>query len=431
MKVELPYGKGNLSLELDETCVQAVLTSEIEHYTPPAGEEELVRRAMYAPIGSQRLRELSRGKRRITVIASDHTRPVPSRVLMPLILEEIRQGNPQAEITILIATGCHRNTSREELIAKFGQEIVDQEHIVIHNCDDMDNMSLLGTLPSGGECWVNKWACEADLLVAEGFIEPHFFAGYSGGRKSVLPGVAARSTVLANHCSEFISDPGARAGSLQNNPIHKDMVWAAEKAGLRFIVNVVLDGSKRIIHAVAGDCLQAHEAGCRFLENLCGVQAASADIVITTNGGYPLDQNIYQAVKGMTAAEATVNPGGIIIMLAQSGDGHGGVHFCEELTASKDLDALAKGILLRGRDQTLPDQWQAQIFIRVLKRASVIYLSDAPDLLVRSLHMIPAHSLSEALAAARSILGKENASVTVIPDGVSVVVQNEQTRTAE
>ncbi|MGM9557409.1 MAG: nickel-dependent lactate racemase [Oscillospiraceae bacterium] len=424
LELQLPYGKGALPLELDNSRLKAILTSGIERRTPVADENDVVLKAMQEPIGCEPLHILSRGKQHITIIASDHTRPVPSRILMPLILQQIRRGNPAAEITILIATGCHRQTSHEELIEKFGPDIAAQEHIVVHDCDDMQNMRYLGTLPSGGECWVNKWACEADLLLAEGFIEPHFFAGYSGGRKSVLPGVASRSTVLANHCAGFIANPNARAGILADNPIHKDMLWAAEKAGLRYIVNVILDGNKRIIHAVAGDPRQAHAAGCQFLNRLCSVQPAPAEIVITTNGGYPLDQNIYQAVKGLTAAEATVTSGGVIIMLAQSGDGHGGKHFCAELTGSADLDVLADAIAGRAQNQTRPDQWQAQILIRILRRARVIYLSDAPDSLVRSLHMIPAHSLSEAMAIAETLLGKKDASVTVIPDGVSVIVRN-------
>lgn len=422
IQLKLPYGKDNQLLELPEERVRGILTSGIDSYTPPADARELVRQALADPVGSLPLRELSRGKQHVTIIASDHTRPVPSRLLMPALLQEIRAGNPEAEITILIATGCHRGTSREELVAKFGEEIVAREHIVIHDCDDTEHMRLLGTLPSGGECWVNQLACEADLLVSEGFIEPHFFAGYSGGRKAVLPGVAGRSTVLANHCAEFIADPASRAGSLENNPIHRDMVWAAKQAGLSFILNVVLNGEKETIYAVAGDACQAHAEGCRFLESLCGAEAALADIVITTNGGYPLDQNIYQAVKGMTAAEATVKEGGVIIMLAKSNDGHGGEAFCRELMAGDDMDALMADILRRGRGETLPDQWQAQIMIRILQRARVIYVSDAPDDLVCKLHMTPAHSVEEALALAEEMLGNKNASVTVIPDGVSVIV---------
>ena len=420
--LQFPYGKEYMEADLPRERVKAVLTSALESYRPDADAETLVRCALENPVGSLPLRELSRGKRRVTVIASDHTRPVPSRLLMPLLLQEIRAGNPEAEITILIATGCHRETTREELVAKFGEEIVAQEKIVIHDCDDTANMVLLGTLPSGGECWVNRLACEADLLVSEGFIEPHFFAGYSGSRKAVLPGVAGRSTVLANHCAEFIDHPASRAGSLKENPIHRDMVWAARKAGLAFILNVVLNGEKETIHAVAGDMEAAHEAGCAFLEGLCGVKAAMADIVITTNGGYPLDQNIYQAVKGMTAAEATVREGGVIIMLAKSNDGHGGAAFCRELMAGDDMDALMADILRRGRGETLPDQWQAQIMIRILQRAQVVYISDAEDELVRQLHMTPAKSLCEALELAEVLLGNPNASITAIPDGVGVIV---------
>lgn len=422
MHLQLPYGKETLPLTLEENSVKAVLTSELDRYRPEGSPEELVRNALESPIGSAPLWELSRGRKNVTIIASDHTRPVPSKLLMPPMLEAIRKGNPEAEITILIATGCHRDTSREELVAKFGEEIVARERIVVHNCDDTENMVLLGILPSGGECWVNRIACEADLLISEGFIEPHFFAGYSGGRKAVLPGVAGRSTVLANHCAEFIDHESSRAGSLENNPIHRDMVWAAEKAGLAFILNVVLNGHKEVIRAVAGHAVQAHEAGCAFLEGLCGVKAAPADIVITTNGGYPLDQNIYQSVKGMTAAEATVKPGGVIIMLSKANDGHGGRAFCDELTAGDDMDVLMTGILARGRGETLPDQWQAQIMIRILQRARLIFISDAPDGLVSSLHMTPAHSLDEALALAYELLGRTDADVTVIPDGVGVIV---------
>ncbi|MBR5379230.1 MAG: nickel-dependent lactate racemase [Clostridia bacterium] len=423
MNIELPYGREKRVLRVEDARVRGVLSSRIEEYDPGASEEELVERSLRCPLGSPPLSELARGKKRVAVIASDHTRPVPSRIIMPRLLREIRRGNPDAEITILVATGCHRSTTPEELKEKFGPEIASRERIRVHDCDDENGLKLLGRLPSGGECRVNRIAAKADLLVAEGFIEPHFFAGFSGGRKSVLPGVASRESVLANHCSEFIAHPRARAGSLDGNPIHRDMVWAAEKAGLRFILNVVLNGEKRVIHAAAGDPFAAHEEGCSFLDKHCGVEPALADIVVTTNGGHPLDQNIYQAVKGMTAAEATVKPGGVIVMLARSGDGHGGEAFCREMTASGDLDALMQGILRRGRSETLPDQWQAQIFIRVLQRARVVYVSEADDALVKSLHMHPAHSLEEAMELAGALLGRRDASVTVIPDGVSVIVR--------
>ena len=239
--LEFPFGKATLGLDLPDARLRAVLTSGLHAYTPEADGETLVRRAMEHPIGTAPLAELARGKKKVVILASDHTRPVPSKVIIPQMLAEVRRGNPDADITILIATGCHRETTRDELVAKFGADIVQNEKIYIHDCDDVAMLTSIGTLPSGGACIVNRLAVEADLLLAEGFIEPHFFAGYSGGRKSVLPGVCSRTTVLANHCAEFIDSPFARTGVLEGNPIHRDMMWAARRAGLAYIVNVVIN----------------------------------------------------------------------------------------------------------------------------------------------------------------------------------------------
>ena len=420
MNIRFPYGKTYLSYDFEKINV---LTSSIEEYTPKLPEQALVDTAMAAPEGGISLRDLAKGKHKIVLIASDHTRPVPSQLIVPPMLDEIREGNPNADITILVSTGCHRETTREELIAKFGEEIVSNEKIVIHDCDDTENLVNIGTLPSGGQCIVNRLAVEADLLVAEGFIEPHFFAGFSGGRKSVLPGVAARETVLANHCSEFIAHPKARTGILEGNPIHADMLWAAKQAKLRYIVNVVLNGEKQVIYAVAGDLEKAHQKGTDFLSSLCGVQTEPADIVISTNGGYPLDQNIYQAVKGMTAAEAAVKENGVIIMLAASNDGVGGEHFYHQLADEPDIHKTMDVFLNRGRNETEPDQWQTQIFIRVLQKANVIYVSEADPKIVEAMHMIPARDLQEAMEIAKKRTGKENPTITAIPDGVAVMVK--------
>ena len=420
MNIQFPYGKTHLSYDFEKVNV---LTSSIEAYDPKLSEQALVDAAMAAPEGGVTLRELAKGKNKIVLIASDHTRPVPSKVIVPPILKEIREGNPNADITILISTGCHRETTKEELISKFGNEIVENEKIIIHDCDDTANLVNIGTLPSGGDCVINRLAVEADLLVAEGFIEPHFFAGFSGGRKSVLPGVAGRQTVLANHCSEFIAHPQARTGILEGNPIHADMLWAAKQVNLRYIVNVVLNGEKQVIYAVAGDLEQAHKKGTDFLFGLCGAEAAPADIVISTNGGYPLDQNVYQAVKGMTAAEAAVKEGGVIIMLALSNDGIGGDHFYHQLADERDINKTMDLFLSRGRNETVPDQWQTQIFIRVLQKAKVIFVSQVEPELVEAMHMIPASTLEEAMDKAMQLNGKENPTITAIPDGVAVMVK--------
>ena len=419
MKIQFPYGKTHLEYDFDHV---KVLTSSIEEYDPKLSQDALVAAAMVAPVGSAPLRELVKDKQNIVIIASDHTRPVPSKVIMPPMLREIREGNPQAEITILIATGCHRGTTQEELIGKFGEEIVAKEKIVIHDCDDHENMVNIGTLPSGGQCLINRVAAEADLLLAEGFIEPHFFAGFSGGRKSVLPGIAARETVLANHCSEFIAHPKARTGILEGNPIHADMLWAAKQAKLTYVVNVVLNGEKQVIYAVAGDVEAAHKQGTDFLFSLCGAETEPADIVISTNGGYPLDQNVYQAVKGMTAAEAAVKEGGVIIMVADSSDGLGGDHFYHQLADEADINKTMDQFLSRGRNETVSDQWQSQIFIRVLQKARVIYISKIDEEIVKQLHMIPAKDMYDAMEKAKALAG-ENPSVIAIPDGVSVMVK--------
>ncbi|MBO5109592.1 MAG: nickel-dependent lactate racemase [Clostridia bacterium] len=420
--VRFPYGTSYLEHTFAENELQAVLLSKIEEYDPHKTAEALVKDALEHPIGSAPLWELAKGKRKVVLIASDHTRPVPSRVIVPQMLTEIRRGNPEAEITILIATGCHRETTAEELMDKFGPEIATKERIVIHDCDDRAHLLNVGTLPSGSPCEINSIAAEADLLVSEGFIEPHFFAGYSGGRKSVMPGVAARSTVMGNHCSEFIDDPHARTGILDGNPIHRDMLWVAKTAKLRFIVNVVLNGEKQVIHAVAGDVDEAHRAGVSFLSSLCATKAVEADVVLTTNGGYPLDQNMYQAVKGMTAAEATVKAGGVIIMLARSGDGIGGDHFYHQLADEPDIHKTMALFRSRARGETVPDQWQTQILLRILMHAHVIYVSEMDDETVRRMHMTPAHSIGEALAEAKRILKNPTPTVTAIPDGISVIV---------
>ncbi len=421
-EIVFPYGKEKISYGFDEEKIAGVLTSSIEEYEPEAGEVELVKKAMANPEGSPVLSELAKDKKNIVIIASDHTRPVPSKVIIPYMLEEIRSTSPDANITILIATGCHRGTTKEELVSKFGEDIVANENIYIHDCDETEKLVNIGTLPSGGECEINSIAYNADLLVAEGFIEPHFFAGFSGGRKSVLPGIAARKTVLANHCSEFIAHSRARTGILEGNPIHEDMLWAAKKAKLAYVVNVVLNADKKVIYAVAGDVEKAHKKGTDFLFGLCGAKAVEADIAISTNGGYPLDQNVYQAVKGMTAAEATVKEGGVIIMLASSLDGNGGEHFYHQLADEPDIRKTMDTFLKRGRNETKPDQWQSQILVRILLRASVIYISEMPDEEVKAMHMIPAHSIDEALLKAEEILGKKDVKIAVIPDGIAVMV---------
>ena len=260
------------------------------------------------------------------------------------------------------------------------------------------------------------------MLISEGFIEPHFFAGFSGGRKSVLPGISSRTTVLANHCSKFIADPHSRAGSLDENPMHKDMLWAAETAKLQFICNVLLDADKKVIAAYAGHLNNAHRKGCEFMNQLAGVKAIHSDIVITTNGGYPLDQNIYQSVKGMTAAEACCNEGGVIIIATSCSDGHGGESFYRTFLDEPDNQKIMDQFLSTDAEHTIPDQWESQILCRMLLKFKVIFVTDAPEQMIRDMHMDYAHNLDEAIAMADEYLGKKDSKITVIPDGIAVIV---------
>ncbi len=419
VNVELPYGRGRISAGIDERNYLGTFEAALPEAAPDGGVA--VDAALDSPIASPRLETLAAGKRSAVVIASDHTRPVPSRIIMPRILERLRRGSPGIEVTILIATGFHRETTREELVAKFGPEIVERERIVVHDSSDASMLRQLADLPSGGRLLVNRLALETDLLVSEGFIEPHFFAGFSGGRKSVLPGVASRETVLANHCAEFIASPFARTGNLENNPIHRDMLFAAEQAKLAFIVNVVIDPGKRIVRAFAGDFREAHVAGCEFLSSLCRVRVPEADIVLTSNGGYPLDQNVYQAVKGMTAGEAVCREGGVIVLAASCADGHGGESFYRNLAAAASPAELLAQVAGVPRDRTEPDQWEFQILARILSKHKVIVVTgDCDHRMLRDMHLEAASTLREAVDSALRTAGK-NAKIAVIPDGVSVI----------
>ena len=421
MQISIPYGRARLTSEIADHRVQAILCSSLESYIPSLGETELVEAALAAPIGSKPLEKLAAGKENIVLIASDHTRPVPSKVLVPPMLSAIRRGNPDAKITILIATGCHRGTTKEELIEKFGPEIVETERIVIHDCAAEEEMVTIGTLPSGGTLRINRIAAEADLLVSEGFIEPHFFAGFSGGRKSVLPGIAAKETVYWNHNAEFIASPLARTGILEGNPIHRDMIYAARTAKLAFICNVVINAKHKVVGAFAGDCEKAHVAGTEFLKHLCQCQKQEADIVITSNNGYPLDQNIYQAVKGMTAGEATCADGGVIIMVAACNDGHGGASFMRTMTQNLSPAQILAQIQATPKKDTVPDQWESQILARILSKYHVVLVSECDPELVKAMKMHPATDLDRALHTAEELLGKEG-TVTVIPEGISTII---------
>lgn len=306
----------------------------------------------------------------------------------------------------------------------FGNKIVDQERIVINRAFQQEDFAFVSALPSGAELWVNKEVLNCDLLLCEGFIEPHFFAGFSGGRKSILPGSCNAATVNENHSYRAIASPFATAGILKGNPIHEDMVYAARKVNTQFILNVALNSRKEIIAAFCGDLEQAHEEGVAFVRSLAQCLPIMGDIVITSNGGYPLDQNLYQSPKAVATAQVCCRERGVIIMCCACRDGIGGENFQRLITygTPEKIDWLLAAIPPK---ESISEQWCAQIYARILRKNPVILVSELPPDLVRQANLIPASTPNEALKLAYQMAGP-SAQVVVIPDGVSVLAVREQ-----
>lgn len=419
--IKIPYYTSSMDLHIEEKKLKAIIETKLHNTSKTIDGTELVKDALKNPIGTKRLKDIAVGKKKVLIVTSDHTRAVPSKITLPILFSEIRAGNPNADITILIATGLHRETTIEEQRSMFGDAIVDNEKIEINKAFEADEFVHICKLPSGADFNVNHLAAECDLLVTEGFIEPHFFAGFSGGRKSILPGICSQETIKENHSFKAVASPFAKAGMLKNNPIHEDMVYAAKAINVQFILNVALDSEKNIIAAYAGDLVQAHEAGCSFVNDISRCNVITGDIVITSNGGYPLDQDLYQSPKAVATAEACAGENGVIIMCASCIEGMGGTHF-EKLIVSGTVEEIEERLSKISPKDTIPEQWCAQIYSRILKKHKVILVTTYLDHdIVRKANMIPASNADEALAIAYELKGKD-AKVVVIPDGVSVLV---------
>jgi len=419
--IKIPYHTGNTEIHVEEENLKSVIVANTHGFKSEKGEVELIKEALANPIGSKSLKELAEGKKKIVLVTSDHTRAVPSKITLPILLDEIRQGSPDAEIVILVATGLHRPTTVEEQRKMFGDVIVDNEKIVVNNAFKPEEFVNLGTLPSGAEFCVNKLAVECDLLVTEGFIEPHFFAGFSGGRKSILPGICSEETVNENHSFKAIASPYAASGVLEKNPVHEDMLAAAKRVNVQFILNVALNGEKKVIGAFAGDLEEAHAKGVEFVRSLAQCSKVTGDIVVTSNGGYPLDQNLYQSVKAVSTAEICCKEDAVIIMCCGCADGMGGENF-EKLMTMGTAEEIEDYLSKIPAKNSIPEQWNVQVYVRALKKHKVILVTDIMDHdHIRRANMIPTSNPDEALALAREMKGKD-AEVVVIPDGVAVVI---------
>lgn len=325
--IEIPYHTGHMTLHVAEKNLRAVINAKIHDYKPEKSQEALILDALENPIDTPPLWELSKGKNKVVLVTSDHTRAVPSKLTLPILLGEIRKGNPAADITILIATGLHRAPTQAEMRVMFGDAIVDREKIVVNDAYASADFVHVCKLPSGADFQVHHLALECDLLLTEGFIEPHFFAGFSGGRKSILPGICSKETINENHSYKAIASPYASTGVLAHNPIHEDMAFAAKAVNVQFTFNVALNGAKKVIAAFAGDLVSSHAQGVAFIREMSQCSGIIGDIVVTSNGGYPLDQNLYQSPKAVATAEACAGEDGVIIMCCSCCDGMGGTYF--------------------------------------------------------------------------------------------------------
>lgn len=426
MKHSIPYGKSYLEFDIEPSREKKKVKANNIGFCPTISETELVVTALKKPVKSARLCELAVAKDKITIITSDHTRPLPSYITMPLLLDEIRTGNPDAEITILIATGMHRTTNSQEIVSRFGKEIAGKEKIIVHDAYDEENLTCIGKTTSGLRVSINKTAVTADLLISEGLIEPHFFAGYSGGRKAVLPGIASYRTIMENHCSKAISNHNAKASILINNPISNEMLESAKLAKLAFILNIVLDDKKKINAAFAGELEAAHQLGCDYCYKQSCINVEPADIVITGNGGYPLDQNLYQSVKCMSSASEAVKDGGILIVAAECCDGCGSDVFYNTFANNKSPQNVVDKILLRNKCDTLPDQWQIQIFGQILAQHKIVMVTSLPNEIIEHMGMIAADSIENAIKIAEKILKNNRASIAVIPNGAFSIIRATQ-----
>jgi len=403
----------------DENLISIVTPSEIRAASNEKGE---VKRSLNEPIGKERLSDLAAGKESILLIVSDYTRAVPNEKIIPPIIDELEKaGCKREDIAALVANGLHKPISKNELAQFYGSDLFGEIEFVNHDAEDENQLIKLGKTSFKTEVSVNRLIVESDLVIATGLIEPHFFAGYSGGRKSILPGVSGIESICQNHSFRMINHPLARSGVLNGNPIHEDMIEASRMAGLDYILNVIVDRCGRVARAFAGDPIEAHRCGVSFLDDRVKVEVASkADIVITSNGGYPLDRDLYQAVKGMSTAEAIVKNGGTIIILSECIDGIGRGHetFYELIAEAKSPDDALERIK---REEPIKDQWQAQVLARILKTANVIVVTrNIKHSIIEDMHMTPASSIDEAVKMALRNAGS-NGKIIAVPDGPYVI----------
>jgi nickel-dependent lactate racemase len=421
MRVPLEYGRTGLEVELPEANVVKCLGyREQEPLADPSGA---IAEALARPIGAPALAELARGRSNACVVISDVTRPVPNAVLLPPILDALRQsGIPRERILILVATGLHRPNEGDELAEMVGRPIVEEYRIENHHGQVRDEHVHLGESPRGVPIWIDRRYVEAELKITTGLIEPHFMAGFSGGRKLVCPGLAGLDTVRVWHSPQFLEHENAHNGVLEGNPVHEENTWIARRAGCDFIVNTVIDERRRILSVVAGDMEAAFHEGVGFVRALVtDTVPEPVDVVVTSSAGYPLDTTYYQSVKGMVAALDVVKPGGTIVLAAGMSEGIGSAELRRLFDENPTLEGFMDRIL--HTDYFVMDQWQLEELAKVLRKAKVKVVTDGlPAETLSRLFVEPAASVESAVADALSEYGPD-ARIAVIPKGPYVLAK--------
>ncbi len=411
MKLELSYGKGSLPLTIpDGLTVKTLLPNEIKI----GGEADLVKDALLHPIGTERLCKIVNKGEKIVIITSDVTRPVPSKILLPYLLEELALAGVEfQDITVVFALGSHRSHTEAEKIKLVGEEIYAKIECVD---SDGQDFSSLGMTKRGTPVEIFTRVAQADRRICLGNIEYHYFAGYSGGAKAVMPGVSTQNAIQKNHSRML--EPGARTGNMIKNPVREDIEEAAAMVGIDFILNVVLDENKNIAGAFCGDATRAHRKGCEFLDSLYKVGIEKLyDIVIVSAGGYPKDINLYQAQKALDNASHGVKEGGVLILCAKCAEGLGGDVFkrwiYEAKTPAELVNRLAVRFELGGH--------KAAAIAGVLQKSKIVLVSDMEEDLVKKAFLKPFFSMDEAFKTALGHFKHKKPDILYMPIGGSTL----------
>jgi nickel-dependent lactate racemase len=410
--IKLAYGRGHISLDLP--CEAEIIEPRFVKGLP--NEKAAFIESLERPVGVAPLTEWLSSNSKITIVFTDITRATPNERLIPWLLEVLTRVVPRENITLINGLGTHRPNSIEELNRLLTPHVVANYCVLNHEPENPDLLVEVGKTRTGHPALLNKALVEADVRIITGFIEPHFFAGFSGGPKGIMPAVAGLRTVMKNHSGINLANPKATFGVLEGNPIWEEMRDIALLVGPSFLINVTLNDRREITGVFAGDLINAHRQGCAFVrETAMQPVEAAFDVVVTTNSGYPLDQNLYQAVKGISAAARIIREGGTIVIAAECSDGVPyGSPYERLLNHSPSFEEVFKFILDPTREE--PEQWQVIVQMVIQRRAEVLLCSSLPDATVTAAKMHPCHDIRAAIEERLERTGPQ-LRLAILPQG--------------